>query len=335
MKYFLLRIIKIILIPVLLFVALFFYWDPFKVFFSYEDYYISNPINGNRDDICFNLFNRRIDKNNISNFIVGSSRSHAYKTNYWSEKILQEPEKCFHYDGQRMGIFRATRAIQYFNKQTIKINNILLIIDTDFFNEISNPVEHTFIQHPDISKESYWLYYWTFIKASFDCKLIIYNAIHNITGKYYDFMGNRLSRSNQFHVSNNVSGDIWYSYDNDIKTDSTKYYDDLIKLGVFYNREISDTFSVHQIHDQQYIFLNDIKNIVIDNHASIKIVISPLYNQKRFNQIDKQILIDLFGKDCVFDFSGVNKFTSDLTNYYESSHYKPYVANKIMDIVYP
>jgi hypothetical protein len=80
--------------------------------------------------------------------------------------------------------------------------------------------------------------------------------------------------------------------------------------------------------------LNEISHVVNENNINLKIVISPLYNQISFNDIDKQVLITLFGNKSIYDFSGKNNFTENILNYYENSHYKPYVANKIMDLIY-
>jgi len=40
------------------------------------------------------------------------------------------------------------------------------------------------------------------------------------------------------------------------------------------------------------------------------------------------------GKKNVYDFSGKNKLTTPIGNYYETSHYRPHVANKIMELIY-
>ena len=203
MNLFLIRISKVVIIPIIIFVFILIYWDPFKVFFLYRDYYTNNSITCNREDICFKLLNKR--DNNISNFIVGSSRSQAFKTVFWSKKINQNPKNCFHYDGSGMGIYRATKAIQYIDKKTNKIDNLLLIIDTDFFMENSNkngqfiPEGHLYIQHPAVSGESKLSYYWTFLKASFDPQFIFFNLLNRATGKYCDFMGNHILKSKDYN----------------------------------------------------------------------------------------------------------------------------------------
>ena len=63
-------------------------------------------------------------------------------------------------------------------------------------------------------------------------------------------------------------------------------------------------------------------------------MISPLYDQVKFNPEDLSVLQEVFGHNQVFDFSGVNEFTTSKYNYYETSHYRPHVANEIMKKVY-
>jgi len=47
-----------------------------------------------------------------------------------------------------------------------------------------------------------------------------------------------------------------------------------------------------------------------------------------------QLLYSVFGEETVFNFSGKNNLTNPIHNYFETSHYKPYVANAILDSIY-
>jgi len=52
------------------------------------------------------------------------------------------------------------------------------------------------------------------------------------------------------------------------------------------------------------------------------------------DSIYKQMLIDVFQKENVFDYSGKNEWTEPIGNFYETSHYRPFVARRIMSQVY-
>jgi hypothetical protein len=319
-----------LILPVIIGLILIVYWDPFKVFFKYQDYYSNNLIPGNREHICLDLLQN--NPNNISNFIIGSSRSLAFKTTYWSKKIKEPVNSCFHYDGSGFGLYRALNAFRYLNEKH-NVNNVLLIIDIEFFSELSNPKEHLFIQPPSLTNESNFIYYLTFIKASIDLEFLLFNILNRTTGKYYEYMGDHLRQSKNFDISNNSTGDLDFGCDQVIKTDSISYYSNLLSRGEFFDRKRTRT-SKPLIFSAQLKLLDEINSIVKENNINLKIVISPLYNQIAFNESDKLILFKLFGKENVFDFSGENIFTRDYANYYEHSHYRPFIANQILDIVY-
>jgi hypothetical protein len=330
MKEFSRRIFFSFILPCIIIVVSAVVWDPFKIFFSYNDYYTNNPIYGNREDICLKLLEKTPNK--ISNFIIGNSRSQAYNTEYWCGLINQPHNTAFHYDGSAFGLYRLKNCIKYL-AHNYKINNVLLIVDIDFFDETTNDSRHLFIQPPKVSKESKFVYYSTFIKASLDLKFIGFNIIYKLTGNYYDFMDNCVSKSKHSILFNNTTGDVWSPYDKDIKFDSIKYYEKLISKGIFHERKNVTKSSV-LIGKEQVKLLNEIKNVIDKQNINLKIVISPLYNQIKFNESDMQFLTKLFGNKNVYDFSGKNNLTENISNYYESSHYKPCVANLIMDSVY-
>ena len=335
MKKFIQKIVRIIVIPSIVFIAILIYWDPFKVYFSYDDYYTNNRIKGNREDVCLHLFNRLENKNEVTNFIVGNSRSQAFKTSDWKNYLGDSNGKCFHYDGSGFGLFRANNAIKYLSNSNDKIENILLIIDTEFLKETSLSNEHIFIQPPAVSNESKLSYYSVFFKSSINLNFIACNLIYTLSGgKYFEFMKNHISRNSHDNKSNNETGDVWYPYDEEILNDSIGYYENLLSKNVFYDRPKFEKSSEQIIGKVQLNMLNQIKQIVSQKNIKIKIVVSHLYNQEKLHEHDLETLNSIFGEWNVFDFSGKNEITDDFRNYYEASHYKPYIAERILEKVY-
>jgi hypothetical protein len=328
--------VLIYIFPFILILILVITWDPFKIIFTYNDYYTGNMIQGNREDICLKLFNRRTDKNKINSFIIGNSRSHAFKTNNWVKFLNKSPKNpnCFHFDGSGLGLYRANNIIKYLDNNVENIANVLIVLDHDFFTEISNPKEHLIIEPPAISKESKFTYYTTFISASLDFRFLICNLFYNISGKYYPFMGDYISKSKHSHISNNYTGDIFYGSDQDIRNDSVNYYNKLIAQGAFSKEDQKNKKNMSYIGTEQIKLLKQMMDTFSKNKTNYKIIVSPLFNQIPFNKQDLSALLEIFGNDHVFDFSGVNDITNNLYNYYENSHYKPYIANEIMSLCY-
>jgi hypothetical protein len=85
---------------------------------------------------------------------------------------------------------------------------------------------------------------------------------------------------------------------------------------------------------EQKQLLEKIKEVLAEDHTNYKIVISPLYDQLKLNTNDLNYLYLEFGRQNVYDFSGINDITRDKYTYYENSHYRPFIASRIMDSIY-
>jgi hypothetical protein len=58
-----------------------------------------------------------------------------------------------------------------------------------------------------------------------------------------------------------------------------------------------------------------------------------LFEQMNWNPKDLNFLKNLFGSN-LYDYSGINEFTNNKLNYYESSHFRPVVGDKILNSIY-
>ena len=329
MKSFIYRIFVMFIIPLLLILLLIVLWDPFKIYFNYSHQNEEN-ISVNREYNCLKLLENNTDT--ISNFIVGNSRSLAFRTENWSDKINVNPKTCFHYDASGMGLYRLTNSIEYLSSH-YKINNLLIIMDVGMFSEVENPKNIFGIQPPRVSHINKLSYFLIFIKASLDPIFIASKVVYYITNKYFDFMKYYIP-TNKYKSRYLKNGDIIFSYDQAIKLDSINYYQNIPKMYELYNRDNIQFISEKVIFDTQIQHLHKLQKTLIQNKINYKIVISPLYNQIKLNRSDLEYLYRLLGQSNIYDFSGINVLTSNITNYYESSHFKPYVANKIMDSIY-
>ena len=103
---------------------------------------------------------------------------------------------------------------------------------------------------------------------------------------------------------------------------------------VFYARPATSVVSPSIINEPQKTLLREISWTLNSQKTNFRIVISPLYDQKQFNPTDLAYMKGLFGENRVYDFSGINDITNDKFNYYETSHYRPHIARKIMALIY-
>jgi hypothetical protein len=103
----------------------------------------------------------------------------------------------------------------------------------------------------------------------------------------------------------------------------------------FFNHvQFTDSTYPQAINEERKRQLYQIQNFLAKHNTKYRIIINPLYFQIRINPNDYKCLCDVFGKNNVYDFSGVNEWTSDFHNYYDPSHYTSQVSREIMDSIY-
>ncbi|MCE7063850.1 hypothetical protein LZG73_01080 [Dyadobacter sp. CY326] len=121
------------------------------------------------------------------------------------------------------------------------------------------------------------------------------------------------------------------SNDREIMANPNKYYRNLET--VFYKRTGYKIDTVQRITSKHLYLLHEIKRILDKNQTRYKIVLSPLYEQVKFNPGDLSILKSIFGKN-LYDFSGKNPLSEPKTNFYEDSHFRPHVGEIILNSIY-
>jgi len=229
------------------------------------------------------------------------------------------------------------KKLKYLDGKNIDINNVLFIIDYHTLKEVTSSSGHLFIISPQLENYSnIKSFHLSFIKVFFNPKFMVAYFDYKITGKVKAYM----TKNNLFNDPQ--SGQVHC----DLNTNETRliYLEQLIdngeyytpeRMNVFYDRDTTrQSFSPIVILDRQKQMLQEINDIFRKHQTDFKIIINPIYDQKKLNESDFAYLCSLFGKERVFDFSGINDITNDFHNYYEASHYRPHVARRILDSIY-
>ncbi|GHV27502.1 hypothetical protein AGMMS4952_09290 [Spirochaetia bacterium] len=310
--------------------------DPFKVIKKYDSYYISDEIVGvsiNRDYMSTSTFDNNSAVYKYDSFIFGNSRSVFYEVETW-KAYLSSDSNCYHFDASGETLYGIYKKIQYLVKKSITINNALLILDYDTLTQVTSDQRHLFIISPQLEDNKNIIpFHLSFIKAFLTPRFMIAYFDYKISGKVKNYMKkNSLLSDGQSHYDIKTNESSWSDFGKLIE--NGEYYTDE-RMKVFYSRDTTEqSDSPRVIYSQQEMMLTEIKDIFQKHKTNYKIIINPLYDQKKLNKHDLTYLELLFGKNNVFDFSGINEFTNDYTNYYEASHYRPRVSGEILKIVY-
>ncbi len=339
MKQFIKRLLNFsffLTIPFLVLLCLYIILDPFKVLKSYDSFYDTKAdgrVGLNRDFVSTTTFIRNSEKIDYNSFIFGNSRSIFYQIDDW-KKHLDSNSKCYHFDASGEALWALNKKLEFIDKQGNNLNNILLILDYATIIQDKPKEGHLFIISPPlVNNSNLFDFHKTFYLTFLNHKFLYAYLDFKLSGKVKPYMRTSYLLDDRPLNYDITTNEIRYNYFEKLIEDG-KYYTHE-RLSVFYDRDtLTQKYSSQSIFEEQKKIFQNIQSILEKHNSKVKVIISPLYDQMKMNDNDLIYLRSIFGQNNVFDFSGINEYTNDYSNYYESSHYRPHIARKLMEIAY-
>jgi len=299
----------------------------------YDDYYLNTVYDLNREKISLSIFNKNRTSANYNSFILGSSRTIAFKTKDWNRFLNKEEFRPFVFDAYTESLQGITSKVEYLEQSGVKIDNVLIVICSDVTFSKDPKFKNLYwnLKHPSLSGNSYIEYYFTFIKTFFSKSFFVKYYDYKIFNKKRNYMSDVF---NFWYITNDKISNDLYVDDQELKiiADSAGYYKK--NENSFYVRAEKEVICSKQITNQDILQLKKIIRIFNRHNTNYRIIISPLYDQKRINPADLKKLTDFFGKEYVYDFSGKNEITMTKHNYIDNSHFRYHVGRMIMKEIY-
>jgi hypothetical protein len=318
--------------PFILLFGTYFIWDPFKVIYNYDQYYQNNDyfINKNRDFISTEMYLKNYRKFNYDSFILGSSTSLFFLPSSWKEHI-DSPCSIFSFDASGENIVGIWSKIKFIHKKNNQIKHALIVFDTGgTFSQFKNE-GHIFKKHYKVYPSSKYAFHYDSFMSYLNFKFLIAFVQFKISHRFYPYMNDVLEERNYSFdlVTNEI---IFTGPAQELKMDSIGYYK--ARSGMFFTRTNIPAESIPMINEKHIQMLKEIRDIFAEDKTDYRIIVSPLYEQISFNKQDLRILKELFGNTKVFDFSGINKYTAEISHYYDPHHFKPYMGNEILSEIF-
>jgi len=321
------------LLPAVLIAGSFFIADPFKVIYHYERFYDGSHQPGaalNRGYVSADIYVRQREKYRYDSFIFGSSRSLAFLTEDWKKYIgVSSP---FHFDASGESLFGIWSTVKFISRSNTPIRNALIVLDPLLFKEgITESKEFLKMHHPDITGMAKIKFYFQFLRGYLSEGFFIRYWDFRLFKTFRPYMGKYINTHRP--SCDPITNDCLLAWrDERIAAGPEVYFSN---KNIFYPREHLEKHGHDSvIKEKHLLMLREIKKIFEEHNTHFKIVINPLYDQKRIDGRDLEVLQSLFGADNVHDYSGVNAVTQDVENYYEPRHYRPQAARKILEEIY-
>jgi hypothetical protein len=334
MKKFLFKIL-ISLIPFFILLLVYIASDPFKVIRRYDSFYppgIKGSVGLDKDYVSTTTFDNNYQKEKYNSFIFGASISFFFQVSDW-KKHLDGNSHCYHFDATGESLYAMQKKIAYIDSKNIKIKNALVILD--YLTLILNKPRtgHIYAISPHLeNNKNLFSFHFTFLKAFFSPKFLYAYIDYKLSGKVKPYMQKNHLLDDRPIVYDNITNEMQFVYFEELISKGKYYTEERKKL--FFQRDTIQTYSPVAIAEDQKRMLQNIFDVFLKHKTNYKIIISPGYNQIKLNTLDLDYLNQLFGRKNVFDFSGINKFTNDYNDYYETMHYRPHVAREIMKVIY-
>lgn len=317
--------------PFILLLCLYILCDPFKVIWHYDNYHCNTGGALNRNFVSTMNYLNKKDKYHYDSFIFGNSRSLFYMIDDWRNYIPTE-SKCYHFSESGGSIHGVLYKLRLIDSLQENINNALFVIDHALLSGLEQDGA-VFMMPPVLTNnENLLKFHRENALQWFNPRFFFYWIKFKLTGKYEQDMEQYIAKGSNYKYYNPITNE-----------EPNHVQDSLIAIGAYYDKKRLEVFEDKQhpkvseelLNDKEKIrSIKEMKRILAKHRTSFKIIISPLYDQVKINPKDLQFLRTVFGNDNVYDFSGVNKYTSDYHNYYEDSHYRKEIASEIMHYIY-
>ena len=324
--------LAVLLIPFIIILGIYLHDDPFMVLKQYKEY--NSTVVLDEDYVGWQIFVNNRSKIAFNSFIMGNSCTMAFQCHEWEKHL--KAGKAIRLPGCAESIMSIYKKLAALDKLGAPINNILMIIDKTSLENCQLSLSHTGILPHTISGISKFKFQEMFCQSFFYPSFLIPYLDYKITHKYRPYMNGVINPYGRIRESDNNDAinprekmieeegeKYWINREHEFQKKRDKNYRD---------GKYKEDFPV--LYENQINILTKIKDILVRNNSSIKIIISPDYNQVSINKKDIEVLNNIFGENNVFDFTGINEYTNDIHNYYEKTHYRPILGERLMNKIY-
>ena len=322
-------------LPFVLLLAIYIATDPFKVVWSYSNYYPTGKSDGislNPSHVGTQNYLHRQAQEHYNAFIFGNSRSVYYPVSEW-QKHLPAGSKCYHFDAAAESLQGIWDKIRMIDSKGDTLQQVLFVCDADLLSRIQSPHWHLCESDPALTGYRNWAsFHWynlrAFLNVKYMCALLDYRLFHTLRPYMLE---NSMLSEDMFNY-NPISNECDFQPMEQQIASGTYYTPQRISL--FQGAQFPDSVSAPVLKAQHLALLDSIAGTFRRHHTQCHIIISPLYNQIKLNSADVQALQQRFGTENVHNFSGPNKWNADFHNYFETSHYRTHVAVEVLNQIF-
>lgn len=260
-------------------------------------------------------------------FIFGSSRTTSVYACYVQRKV--KDSRAFHYGNWNESIGGILEKVKLLDSLGYSLDNVIIYVDTDVtFDDdgSAKPYDHYLIAHTS-KMRSRIDHFQSFISDVQN--LLILAGRNPPKDQFPNWHSDPVTNDPNHTCSDSIIGT--YGVRELSPADSAKI-DSLRTCGFLYARGKTQQYRDKQISASENSMIRELADILDKHRSKYYVVITPLYDQLKFNPEDMSVLQAAFGGN-LYDFSGINGITDDEYNYPDRKHFRPVVSKQIIDSI--
>ncbi len=318
-------------VPLLSVVAIYVICDPFKVLWSHHfgNYYDqAAPVELNRDYASLQIFLKNNPEQKYNSFILGSSRSFPLHVDTWQKLI--PGARPFHYPAASESLYGILLKLRYLNANKIPLKHVILEISVNLVDG-SVRTSYTHILPHLLTGESWLEFQYRFFRSYFRALFFLKYSVFVLTGGHVNLASQDALayRPGSVRIDPITNDYFFEAQERDLAENEDTFY---AKRSQFFQRVTGCFRQVMGPVEKQY--LEEIRDIFRQNGTDYRIWLPPTYDQICINPNDIALLRDVFGPDKVFNFAGINEWTESRQNFYDPTHVRPFIGDKMIEEMY-
>lgn len=316
------------LLPFLVALVFYIVLDPFMVLHHYDDYDHSYVCQ-NEGAVGWYKYKMYRDKMHYDSFIMGNSCTMAFRGETWKKYIHGVPFRFFGNSESLPDLYLKLAALDKQPGQ--RIRNLLLIVDYSTFANDRFQDDCMRLMPPEVSHVSFFSYHCTFLQGFYYPNFFVPFMEYYLTGRFKKSMKGVINSHGMAHEGfyNNAVN----PHEQEIAKVGENYWKELrqklMNSKVKWNFEKKDAAGKFQL-----MYMHMIDSITKKQHTNVKIIISPNPQHSMLNHVTVAHLRRIFGSGNVFDFSRMDLFYSNIHHFYDVSHYRYELGERMLGVIY-
>lgn len=318
----------LLLLPFSSIVAVYFIFDPFMVLHRYKRF-DSSPVMLNEAYVGWQNYMVNRDSIAYNSYIMGNSWTMAFKSEEW-EKYLKKGDRAVRFFDTGESLGGVCQKLQALDSAGARIDNVLVVVSKSLLKDIYPMQDNGHLFSAEVANISQMEFQLRFLQKFLDPNFTIPYLDYLVRGKYSSYMYGVINPGPPIRES--YTNNFINPREREIAQEGDRYW--ILHKTEFAQRTEAGKEDERTIFKGQMKLLHKIKCVCDKHGADLKFVVGPDYSQKRTNRVDSALLRDLLGDSVVYDFTGINRYTSDIHNYYELGHFRPVVGARMLEQIY-